>query len=87
MIFGHRGFFGYAVRPGGETYWFSNFAQKEEPPRGALANADGDYRKELVAVHQDDPAEVMRILQACQDTSAPGRCTTSRRCRRGTAER
>jgi 2-polyprenyl-6-methoxyphenol hydroxylase-like FAD-dependent oxidoreductase len=33
MIFGRRGFFGYAVRPSGETYWFSNFAQSEEPAR------------------------------------------------------
>jgi 2-polyprenyl-6-methoxyphenol hydroxylase-like FAD-dependent oxidoreductase len=65
MIFGRRGFFGYAVRPGGDTYWFSNFAQKEEPPRGALLNADADrYRQQLLAVHESDPPEVRRILQA-----------------------
>ena len=53
MIFGRRGFFGYAVRPGGETYWFSNFAQKEEPSREALLNARSNrYRQQLLAVHQ-----------------------------------
>ncbi|HVQ12124.1 MAG TPA: FAD-dependent monooxygenase [Vicinamibacterales bacterium] len=65
MVFGRRGFFGYAVRPGGETYWFSNFAKEEEPARGALMNATSDsYRQQLLDVHESDPHEVTRILQA-----------------------
>jgi 2-polyprenyl-6-methoxyphenol hydroxylase-like FAD-dependent oxidoreductase len=65
MIFGRRGFFGYAVRPGGETYWFSNFAQREEPSRSSLSNVPaGRYQRELLALHRDDPPEVSRILQA-----------------------
>jgi FAD-dependent urate hydroxylase len=65
MIFGRRGFFGYAVRPNGETYWFSNFAQKEEPSRQELVITDTDrYRRQLLAVHEGDPPEVMRILRA-----------------------
>ncbi len=65
MIFGRRGFFGYAVRPGGETYWFSNFAQEEEPPRGGLLNAGANhYRQLLLAIHEGDPPEVTRILQS-----------------------
>jgi 2-polyprenyl-6-methoxyphenol hydroxylase-like FAD-dependent oxidoreductase len=65
MVFGRRGFFGYAVRPGGETYWFSNFAQKEEPARETLMNATGaSYRQQLLDVHENDPQEVRRILQA-----------------------
>ena len=65
MIFGRRGFFGYAVRPGGETYWFSNFAEKEEPSAEALLKAGADgYRRQLLAVHQSDPPEVMRILHS-----------------------
>ena len=68
MIFGRRGFFGYAVRPGGETYWFSNFAQKQEPAREALLNTDTNrYRQQLLAVHQSDPPEVTRILQALSE--------------------
>ena len=65
MIFGRRGFFGYAVRPTGDTYWFSNFAQPEEPARGSLEAVDGAaYRQQLLALHRDDPPEVTRILQA-----------------------
>lgn len=65
MIFGRRGFFGYAVRPSGETYWFSNFAQREEPTRSLLEGLAGsEFRQKLLEVHQDDPTEVTRILQA-----------------------
>ncbi|HKE88573.1 MAG TPA: NAD(P)/FAD-dependent oxidoreductase [Vicinamibacterales bacterium] len=64
MIFGRRSFFGYAVRPGGETYWFSNFAQKEEP-RGTLERFGVDrVRRDLLHLHRDDPPEVTQILQA-----------------------
>src|SRR5438093_317059 len=65
MIFGRRGFFGYAVRRSGESYWFSNFAQAEEPARGALEAVDGAaYRQRLLSLHRDDPPEVSCILQA-----------------------
>jgi len=65
MIFGRRGFFGYAVRPSGDTYWFSNFAQAEEPARGSLEAVDADnFKLQLLALHRDDPSEVTKILQA-----------------------
>ena len=31
LIFGRGAFFGCAVRPSGDTYWFSNYVQKAEP--------------------------------------------------------
>jgi 2-polyprenyl-6-methoxyphenol hydroxylase-like FAD-dependent oxidoreductase len=65
MIFGRRGFFGYAVRPGGQTYWFSNFTQREEPSRSSLSNVPaGRYQHDLLALHRGDPSEVSRILHA-----------------------
>jgi len=64
MVFGRRGFFGYAVRPGGETYWFSNFAQKEEPSHAASSDQSTDYRRQLLDVHEGDPPEITRILRA-----------------------
>ena len=65
MIFGRRGFFGYAVHPSGDTYWFSNFAQSEEPARGALEEgASADFKAKLLALHCDDPPEVNRIVQS-----------------------
>src|SRR5262245_29892445 len=65
MIFGRRAFFGYAVRPGGDTYWFSNFEHKEEPSRGTLEQLGVDrVRRDLLDLHRDDPPEVTQILQA-----------------------
>lgn len=62
MIFGRRGFFGYAVRPDGDTYWFSNVGQKAEPSRELVTTRD--HRAQLLATHDGDPPDVMRILQA-----------------------
>ena len=68
MVFGRRGFFGYAVRPSGETYWFSNVAQAEEPPPGSLKRVSGGlWRQRLIEVHRDDPPDVRRILEALDD--------------------
>jgi 2-polyprenyl-6-methoxyphenol hydroxylase-like FAD-dependent oxidoreductase len=65
MIFGRRGFFGYAVRPSGETYWFSNFAQKDEPSRREFSNVGADrFKQQLLSIHRDDPPEVCRILRS-----------------------
>lgn len=64
MVFGRRGFFGYAVRPSGETYWSSNFAQKNEPARD-LVNVGADrFKEQLLSIHRDDPPEVGRILRS-----------------------
>ena len=63
MTFGRRAFFGYAVRPSGDTYWFSNFAQPEEPSRSGLHVAARDFQQRLLDLHRDDPPEVTRILR------------------------
>jgi 2-polyprenyl-6-methoxyphenol hydroxylase-like FAD-dependent oxidoreductase len=68
MIVGRRGAFGYAVRPGGETWWFSEYAVTDEPPQGVLEIADGSiYRERLQEMHRDDPPEVARILDAVRN--------------------
>ena len=65
MVFGRRAFFGYAVRPNGDTYWFSNFAQRDEPAREGLLQVAADrYREQLLTLHRDDPPEVTRILRS-----------------------
>ena len=65
MIFGHRAFFGYAVRQSGDTYWFSNYAQAKAPEHGSLQSMDTSaFRQRLLELHRDDPHEVHRILQA-----------------------
>lgn len=65
MIFGRRAFFGYAVPRPGETWWFSNISEPEEPPRGSLDELDHvRWRERLLEIHRDDPAEVAHILRA-----------------------
>lgn len=67
-IVGRRGAFGYAVRPGGETWWFSEYAVTDEPPRGVLEITDGSiYRERLQDIHRDDPPEVAHILAAVRN--------------------
>lgn len=64
MVFGRRAFFGYAVRPGGDTYWFSNYAQPAEPAKGEYASVPGDaLRERLLTLHRDDPPAVAAILE------------------------
>jgi FAD-dependent urate hydroxylase len=37
MVFGKRAFFGYAVHPSGEVWWFANPPRPDEPTRAELA--------------------------------------------------
>ena len=63
MVFGRRAFFGYAVRPSGETWWFSNVPQAEEPSHVTERTVDtAAWRDRLLALHEDDPPEVRQIL-------------------------
>ena len=65
MIFGRRGFFGYAVRASGETYWFSNFAMPNEPTRRALQSIrEPAFRDRLLRMHLTDPPEILEILSS-----------------------
>ncbi len=65
MVFGRRGFFGYAVRPSGDTYWFSNVPEPADwVPREAARVAVDAYRQRLRDVHRDDPAAVRHIIDA-----------------------
>lgn len=64
MVFGRRAFFGYTVRPSGETYWFSNYAQTREPTRDELTHVQADtMRDRLLDLHRGDPPDVSRILR------------------------
>jgi 2-polyprenyl-6-methoxyphenol hydroxylase-like FAD-dependent oxidoreductase len=64
MVFGRRAFFGYAVRPSGETCWFSNCAEPEAS-KELFENRDGEaVLDRLLFLHRSDPAEVMRILRS-----------------------
>ena len=65
MVFGRRGFFGYAVRPSGDTYWFSNLHEPADQVPREATRVDADrYRRRLREVHRDDPPAVRQIIDA-----------------------
>jgi 2-polyprenyl-6-methoxyphenol hydroxylase-like FAD-dependent oxidoreductase len=67
MFFGHRAFFGYAVRHSGQTYWFSNAPLLNEPSPDDPAVVRGNaYRERLLELHEGDPPEITQILNAVE---------------------
>ncbi|HEY2267054.1 MAG TPA: FAD-dependent monooxygenase [Streptosporangiaceae bacterium] len=65
MIFGKRAFFGYAVAPGGEVWWFANLPRRDEPARGELAAITGDqWRRRLLRLFADDAGPAVTLIEA-----------------------
>lgn len=65
MVFGKRAFFGYAVAPDGEVWWFANVPEAHEPARGALADISTDaWRRRLMGLFADDAGPATRLIQA-----------------------
>jgi 2-polyprenyl-6-methoxyphenol hydroxylase-like FAD-dependent oxidoreductase len=68
MIFGRRAFFGYTVRPSGDTYWFANVVRREEPSRAELAMVTAtQWRGELLRLCAGDAGPMTAILGGPQD--------------------
>lgn len=65
MIFGRRCFFGYAVSPSGEIWWFANPPSKRALSRGELSSLSSEAWKErLCALFSDDKTPSIEIIQA-----------------------
>ncbi len=65
MIFGKRAFFGYALAPDGEVWWFANLPQPSEPARGSLASiGTSQWRQRLTSLFADDAGPATRLIQA-----------------------
>jgi hypothetical protein len=47
MIFGKRAFFGYAMAPDGEVWWFANVPRSDAPARGEVEAGDERGRRLL----------------------------------------
>lgn len=64
MIFGKRGFFGYSVRPFGETYWFANVAEAVAPTREQLAATSvDDWKRRLIELFADDAGPAAEMIR------------------------
>jgi 2-polyprenyl-6-methoxyphenol hydroxylase-like FAD-dependent oxidoreductase len=65
MIFGRRAFFGYAMAPDGEVWWFANVPRRNEPARGEVEAIEGDeWRRRLVELYAADAGPAIPLIQA-----------------------
>jgi 2-polyprenyl-6-methoxyphenol hydroxylase-like FAD-dependent oxidoreductase len=67
MVFGKRAFFGYAVHPSGEVWWFADPPRAEEPTRAELAAIGTErWRQMLTDLFADDATTAADMIQATQ---------------------
>ena len=86
MIFGKRAFFGYALAPSGEVWWFANVPQPREPARGEVQAIDPEeWRQRLLGLFADDAGPAVRPSRRHRGSARPAPSTPSRTCRPGTA--
>ena len=65
MVFGKRAFFGYAVHPSGEVWWFANPPRAEEPSRAELAAIGTEqWREMLTDLFAEDATPAVEIIRA-----------------------
>jgi 2-polyprenyl-6-methoxyphenol hydroxylase-like FAD-dependent oxidoreductase len=65
MIFGKRAFFGYALAPDGEVWWFANLPESAEPARSSLATIGTiQWRQRLTSLFAGDAGPATQLIQA-----------------------
>jgi 2-polyprenyl-6-methoxyphenol hydroxylase-like FAD-dependent oxidoreductase len=65
MIFGKRAFFGYALAPDGDVWWFANVPRGDEPDRGEVEGITAEeWRSRLPELYAEDAGPAVRIVQA-----------------------
>lgn len=72
MLFGKRAFFGYAVSPAGDVWWFANPPSARELTRAELAGLTTDHWKaRLIALFAGDAGPAIEIIR-CTTAMAAG---------------
>lgn len=70
MIFGKRAFFGYAMDPNGEVWWFANVPRADEPARGEVEAIDPEeWRQRLLGLFADDAGPAVPLIKATPKVS------------------
>ncbi len=65
MIFGRRAFFGYALAPDGEVWWFANVPRRDEPARGEVEAITAEaWRRRLAELFAEDAVPAVQLVQA-----------------------
>jgi 2-polyprenyl-6-methoxyphenol hydroxylase-like FAD-dependent oxidoreductase len=71
MVFGKRAFFGYAVHPSGDVWWFANPPRADEPTGAELAATGTEqWREMLIDLFAGDDSPAVEIIR-----STPGNLT------------
>jgi FAD-dependent urate hydroxylase len=71
MIFGRHAFFGYAVAPGREVWWFANVPRSAEPARGELdAIPASQWRSRLLELYAADAGPAVKLIEASPELVA-----------------
>jgi len=65
MVFGKRAFFGYAIHPSGDVWWFANPPRADEPSGAELAAiSTGQWREMLIDLFAEDASPATDIIRA-----------------------
>lgn len=65
MIFGRRGFFGYAPAPDGSVWWFANLPHRSNAPQSQFtALTEQDRRRALIDMVADDAGPARTLIEA-----------------------
>jgi FAD-dependent urate hydroxylase len=65
MVFGKRAFFGYAVHPSGEVWWFANPPRADEPTGAELAAIGTEqWRELLIDLFAGDDSPAVEIIHS-----------------------
>ncbi|GLW09648.1 FAD-dependent oxidoreductase [Microtetraspora sp. NBRC 13810] len=71
MMFGKRAFFGYAVLPSREVWWYASLPRPVEPKKGELEAIDGlEWQRRLVGFFQHDTGPAVQLIKATRDPEA-----------------
>lgn len=65
MIFGRKAFFGYALAPDGEVWWFANVPRADEPARGEVSAVEPErLRGQLLELFAGDAGPALPLIRA-----------------------
>ncbi|MGN9906908.1 FAD-dependent oxidoreductase [Phytohabitans sp. LJ34] len=65
MIFGRKAFFGYAMSPDGEVWWFANVPRRPEPARGEVERVGTEeWRARLLELFAADAGPALPLIRA-----------------------
>ncbi|MEV5528960.1 FAD-dependent monooxygenase [Streptomyces prunicolor] len=68
MVFGKRAFFGYALAPNGEVWWFANLPRPNEPARGEVEGISSEqWRSRLTELFADDAGPAVELIRASKE--------------------